>query len=245
MMQTKAEEIKKELKKFSSLHRKKVNEYFFKTGVGEYGQGDIFIGVSVPNIRKVAKKYFREINFSDLKKILQSKIHEERLLALIILVYKYEKSEVKVKKNIFSFYLKNLKFVNNWDLVDVTAPKIVGNYLASFESKNKKINIDLLLKLAKSKKLWEKRIAIVSCLYFITKNKSAKEVLEIAEIVKQDKHDLLQKALGWMLREVYKNVDESLIRKFLEQNIQTLPRTTLRYAIEKMDILERKSWLNK
>ena len=244
-MQTKAEEIKKELKKFSSLHRKKVNEYFFKTGVGEYGQGDIFIGVSVPNIRKVAKKYFREINFSDLKKILQSKIHEERLLALIILVYKYEKSEVKVKKNIFSFYLKNLKFVNNWDLVDVTAPKIVGNYLASFESKNKKINIDLLLKLAKSKKLWEKRIAIVSCLYFITKNKSAKEVLEIAEIVKQDKHDLLQKALGWMLREVYKNVDESLIRKFLEQNIQTLPRTTLRYAIEKMDILERKSWLNK
>lgn len=232
------EKIEKDLNKLASLQRKKSNEWFFKTGVGQYGHGDVFMGVSVPDSRKVAKKYFKNVSFADLQKLLESKIHEVRLCALHILVYKYEKGE---HKQIFRFYLKNLKYVNNWDLVDTSAPQIVGGYLANFE----KLNIDILHKLAKSKKLWEKRVAIVSCMYFIVKKKSAKEILQIAQIVKQDKHDLLQKALGWMLREVYKNVDQGLVRKFLQENIQTLPRTTLRYAIEKMDPLERKLWLSK
>ncbi len=234
------EKIKKEIKEKSSPQRKKVNEWFFKTGKGEYGEGDIFIGVSVPECRIIAKKYLKKISLKEAGEILKSKIHEERLLALHILVYKYEKSGGIVQKEIFNFYLKNLIYINNWDLVDTSASYIVGNYLFNFERKN----ISLLLKLAKSKNLWAKRIAIVSCFYFI-KQKSAKEILEIAELVKNDKHDLLQKALGWMLREVYKNIDESFVRKFLQENIKILPRTTLRYSIEKMDLQERKIWLSK
>jgi 3-methyladenine DNA glycosylase AlkD len=189
-------------------------------------------------VRKVAKKYFKDVTLAEVKEILQSEVHEERLLALVILVYKYEKG---AQKEIYIFYLKNLKYVNNWDLVDTSAPRVIGDYLYNFENKN----ISTLIKLAKSKNLWKKRVAIVSCLFFIVKGKSAKEILQIAEIVKQDKRDLLQKALGWMLREVYKNVDEGLIRKFLQENIKTVPRTTLRYAIEKMDPLERRLWLAK
>lgn len=235
------EEIKNELKKLSTLQRKNANKWFFKTGKGDYGEGDVFIGVSVPNVRTVAKKYFKEIKFVELQKLLRSSVHEERLCALIILCYKYEgkNSDKNSKEKVFNFYFKNLNFVNNWDLVDVTSSKIVGHYLYNFENKN----IDLLLKLANSEKLWEKRIAIVSCMYFINKGKSAKEILQIAEILKSDKHDLLQKALGWMLREVYKNVDQGLVRKFLKENIKILPRVTLRYSIEKMDFLERKKWL--
>lgn len=235
------EKIKKDLKDKSSEQRKKVNEWFFKTGIGQYGQGDIFIGVSVPDSRKIAKKYFKNISLIELQKLLQSEIHEERLCALHILCLKYEKEEEKDKKNFFKFYLKNVKCVNNWDLVDTSAPRIIGDFLFNFEDKN----IDLLLRLAKSKRLWEKRIAIVSCMYFIDKGKSAREILQIAEIVKNDKHDLLQKALGWMLREVYKNVDQGVVRKFLQDNVKTLPRITLRYAIEKMDPVERKLWLSK
>ncbi len=242
-----AEQIKQDLKSKSSVQRKEVNEWFFKTGKGEYGEGDIFLGVSVPDSRKIAKRYFKEIKLSDLQKLLQSEIHEERLCALHMLGYLYEKPPLtppskggEYKKKIFKFYLKNLKYINNWDLVDTSAPRIVGDYLCNFENKN----VSILLKLAKSEKLWEKRVAIVSCFYFI-KQKSSKEILEIAEIVKNDRHDLLQKALGWMLREVYKNVDGGLVRKFLQENIKTLPRTTLRYAIEKMDIMERKLWLAK
>lgn len=235
------EEIINDLKKVSSEQRKKSNEWFFKTGPGEYGEGDIFMGVTVPETRRVAKRYFQQAELGVVKKLLENKTHEVRLCALHILVLKYEKVKTKKdKKELFKFYLDNLKGVNNWDLVDTSASYIVGDYLYNFENRN----ISLLLKLAKSKDLWKKRIAIVSCFYFI-KQKSSKEILEIAEIVKTDKHDLLQKALGWMLREVYKNVDEGVVRNFLNQNIKILPRTTLRYAIEKMDIRERKIWLVK
>jgi 3-methyladenine DNA glycosylase AlkD len=235
------EKILKELIIKSSAQRKKINEWFFKTGIGQYGHGDIFIGVSVPDSRKVAKKYFEEIELKDLQKLLENKIHEVRLCALHKLVYKYKIGDEKIKRNIFKFYLKNLKYINNWDLVDTSAPQIVGDYLANFENRDTSI----LLKLAKSKNLWDRRVAIVACLYFIVKVKSPKEIFQIAEIVKLNKHDLLQKALGWMLREVYKRVDQGLVRKFLQENIKILPRTTLRYAIEKMDIMERKIWLAK
>jgi 3-methyladenine DNA glycosylase AlkD len=234
------DKIISELKSKSSTQRKKVNEWFFKTGPGQYGEGDIFIGVTVPDCRTIAKKYFKEISLQEVGELLKSKIHEERLCALHILVYKYEKGDVKSKKEIFKFYLKNKEYINNWDLVDTSASYIVGDYLFNYSNKD----ISLLFKLAKSKHLWSKRIAIVSCFYFI-KQKSSKEILQIAELVKNDKHDLLQKALGWMLREVYKNVDEGMVRKFLQDNIKTLPRTTLRYAIEKMDVRERKIWLAK
>ncbi len=231
--------IRSDLKSKSSLARKKSNEWFFKTGKGEYGEGDIFIGVTVPGVRQVAKKYYKEISLTDLQTILHSKIHEERLLALIILVMKYQKAtDKKQKQTFFKFYLKNLKWVNNWDLVDTSASYIVGDYLFNFLNRD----FTLLKKLAKSKKLWEKRVGIVSCFYFI-KNKSCVEILEVAEILKNDKHDLLQKALGWMLREVYKNVNEGVVREFLGKEIKTLPRTTLRYTIEKMDLQERKRWL--
>jgi len=231
--------VLQDLKAKSSSQRKKTNKWFFKTGKGQYGEGDIFIGVSVPDVRSVAKKYFKEISLISIGKILKSKIHEERLLALEMLIMKYEKVGGKEQREIFKFYLNNLKYVNNWDLVDTSASYIVGDYLYNFENKN----FMLLKKLANSKNLWEKRVAIVACYYFI-KQKSSKEILEIAEIVKGDKHDLLQKALGWMLRETYKNVDEGVVRNFLKENIKTLPRTTLRYAIEKMDLLERKKWLS-
>jgi len=229
-----------ELKSKSSAQRKKVNEWFFKTGPGEYGEGDIFIGVSVPDGRKIAKKYFNDIDLQEVGGLLQSKIHEERLCALHILVYKYTQADEKSKKEIFKFYLKNTDNINNWDLVDTSASYIVGDYLYNYADRD----ISILLKLVKSKHLWSKRVAIISCFYFI-KQKSSKEILQIAELVKNDKHDLLQKALGWMLREVYKNVDEGVVRKFLEVNIKTLPRTTLRYTTEKMDVRERKMWLAK
>lgn len=239
------ENILQELREKSSAERKRMNEYFFKTGKGQYGEGDIFLGVSVPDTRAVAKKYFQKIDIKHLQKILQSKIHEERLLALEMLIMKYEsvknlsqKEIKKQKREYLRFYLRNLKYVNNWDLVDTSASYIVGDYLYNYENKK----ISLLIKLAKSKNLWQKRVGIVATYYFI-RQKSYKEILEIAEIVKNDKHDLLQKALGWMLREVYKNVNEEVVRKFLYENIKTLPRTTLRYAIEKMEESERKFWL--
>jgi 3-methyladenine DNA glycosylase AlkD len=231
-----AEKVIAELKKYVSAQRKKTNEWFFKTGKGEYGYGDVFIGVTVPDTRRVAKIFFKEISFFELAKLLKNKIHEVRLVALEILVYKYEKLDCK--KDCVDFYLKNLKYVNNWDLVDGSASYILGNYMRLHE----KGNINKLLQLARSKDLWEKRVAIVACYDFI-KNKSSVELMQIAELVKNDSHDLLQKALGWMLREVYKNVDEKIVRTFLAKNIRTLPRTTLRYAIEKMDIFERKKWL--
>jgi 3-methyladenine DNA glycosylase AlkD len=200
----------------------------------------------------VAKKYFRDSSFAIVKQLLQSKVHEERLLALIILVYKYEllqenKGEntfeflEKESKHITSFYLKNISFVNNWDLVDTSAPRILGHYFCEYGRGRSSI----LLKLAKSKDLWSRRVSIVSCLYFIIKTKSVKEILAVAEIVKNDKHDLIHKALGWMLREVYKNVDQEVVKTFLNKNIKTIPRTTLRYAIEKMNKSERKYWLSK
>lgn len=239
-------QIKKELKEKSSEKRRKVSERFFKTGKGEYGEGDKFIGITVSDIKKIAKKKFKEINLKYLKVFLESEIHEERLLSLVVLKLKYEqklkneseKEKQNRKKEIFYFYLENIKYVNNWDLVDSSAQYIVGDYLFNYENKNYKF----LLKLAESKNLWEKRISVISCFYFI-QQREAVQFLAIAEILKNDKHDLIQKATGWMLREVYKRVNEGIVRKFLRENIKNLPRTTLRYAIEKMELQERKTWL--
>jgi len=222
-----------ELQKLSNPKKKEVYQRFFKTGKGEYGEGDIFIGLTVPEQRALAKKYVN-ISIPKIQQLLKNKIHEYRLTGLLILTYKYEKADEREKENIFNFYLKNLKHVNNWDLVDLTSTKVVGEFL---HNKDKKT----LYKLVQSKDLWEKRVSIISTLYFIKKGEF-EDTLAISELLLKDKHDLIHKAVGWMLREVGKK-DESVLKKFLKQHYDELPRTTLRYAVEKFPELERKKWL--
>ena len=216
------ENLKKELSDLADFEKANLLQGFFKTGEGQYGEGDIFLGIIVPNTRRVAKKYVG-LELSEIKKILYSKIHEERLCALLILVEKFTKADESNKKLLYEFYIKNAKQVNNWDLVDLSAPKIVGAYLLS---KDKKI----LYRLASSKNLWEKRISIISTMTFI-RNNQYKDTLKLAGILMKDKHDLIHKAVGWMLREVGKKSlkDEEV---FLKKHYKKMPRTMLRYAIE-------------
>jgi len=206
---------------------------YFKTDKGEYGEGDKFIGLSVSQQRKLAKE-FKDLSLIEIKGFLNSSIHEERLISLFILVDKYEKADEKGKEEIFNFYLKNRKRINNWDLVDSSAPKIIGRHLLMKD----KI---LLFKFALSKNLWERRIAIISTYEFI-KNKEFFPTLAIAEILVNDDHDLIHKAVGWMLREIGKK-DIKVEEKFLEVHYRKMPRTMLRYAIEKFPELKRKKYL--
>lgn len=233
-------EIDKELKKAADPERAKTSLRFFKTGKGQYGEGDKFLGLTMPEQRKIAKKYFDKISVADTLKLLKNKFHEARMVALLILVFKYEKGIEVEKKQIFKTYLANTKFINNWDLVDVTCPKIVGAYLFTsiHQSKNKNAkNIKILYRLAKSKSLWEKRIAMIATLYFISKGK-LDDTFKIASILLADKHDLIHKAIGWMLRESGKKDKPKLI-SFLNTHLNKLPRTTLRYAIERFPEKER------
>ena len=224
-----AKEVINALKLLATEERRKVNERFFKIGKGEYGYGDIFLGITVPNIRRVAKKFNQEISLQELTKLIQSPIHEVRLCALIILVNKYNNEQ---PTRIYRYYLKHLNSINNWDLVDTSAPHIVGDYLYNNPEKSK-----ILLEFSRSENLWVRRVSIVSTLAYI-KNNEFNETLEIAKLLLNDDHDLIHKAMGWMLREVYKR-DEGLIKRFLRQNYAQIPRTTLRYAIERMDKEER------
>jgi 3-methyladenine DNA glycosylase AlkD len=238
-------QLRKELKKTSNSKQAKNLQRFFKTGKGEYGEGDIFLGVKVPIQRKIAAK-FQNLSLKDIKKLLESKIHEHRMTSLFILISKYEKADKREKKIIFNFYLKNIKNINNWDLVDISAPKIVGDYLlkkkkgdAAFESDI--CECRLLYKFAKSKNLWKKRIAIISTYAFI-KNNEFDNALKISEILLSDKNDLIHKAVGWMLREIGKR-DQKIEEKFLKKYYLKMPRTMLRYAIEKFDENKRKFYL--
>jgi len=228
-----AKEVVNALKLIATEERRKVNEWFFKTGKGEYGYGDIFLGVTMPNIRKIAKKFSQEISLQELTKLIQNPIHEVRLCALIILVNKYKKED---SSKIFQYYMDHLTSINNWDLVDSSAPYIVGDYLYNNPEQTK-----ILLKLSQSENLWIKRISIVSTFTFI-KNNEFSITLKIAKLLLHDDHDLIHKAVGWMLREVYKR-DECLIKRFLRQNYAQIPRTTLRYSIERMDKKERLLYL--
>lgn len=215
--------LKKEAKKYSSLKRKKANEWFFKTGKGEYGEGDKFIGISMPNVRTVAKNYLH-LSLRDVEKLLHSEIHEHRMIALIIWTYQFEKADNKTKQKIYKTYLKNTKWINNWDLVDVTTPRIVGGWLLDKDRK-------ILYKLAKSKSLWEKRISILATFMFIREG-DFKDTLKIAEILLKDEHDLIHKAVGWALREVGKK-DQKIEERFLKKYYKKMPRTMLRYSIER------------
>lgn len=227
--------LQKDLKALSTKERALSNAWFFKTGKGEYGEGDKFLGVTVPNIRKVASKY-SQIQIHEIEEVLRSQIHEERLCAVLILVNKYRKSNENNKKIIFNFYLKNTKYINNWDIVDSSAPYIVGNYLLN---KNRTI----LLKLAKSKSLWERRIAIVSTLAFIL-NGEYEWTFRITEVLMRDTHDLIHKACGWMLREVGKRVSEDNLCSFLDNYTPYMPRTMLRYSIERLSNFKRRMYLS-
>ena len=226
--------LKSDLRKLATPKKAKASEWFFKTGPGQYGEGDQFIGVTVPEQRSVARKY-KDLPLSETEQLLKSSIHEERLVALIILVERFRKSEQEAQKEIYDFYLANTNRVNNWDLVDLSAEYIVGGYLADKPK-------DTLYKLARSKSLWERRIAMIATYYYI-KQGEAKYTLEIAEILLYDSHDLIQKAVGWMLREVGKRCSEQVLTDFLDKHATTIPRTTLRYAIERFPEEKRQKYL--
>jgi 3-methyladenine DNA glycosylase AlkD len=227
------DEIIKELKKRASGEKAKNLIRFFKTGKGDYGEGDKFIGLTNPQVREVVKRYVN-ISVNELDPLIKSEIHEFRLTALLILVSQYKKGDKSKKKKIFDFYLENIKSVNNWDLVDLTAPHIIGAYL--FDK-----NRDLLYDFAKTDNLWLKRIAIISTFYFIRKNEF-RDTLSISEILLNDKRDLINKAVGWMLREIGKR-DLKTEENFLIKRYKYMPRTMLRYAIEKFPEDKRQKYL--
>ncbi|MFA6430227.1 MAG: DNA alkylation repair protein [Candidatus Paceibacterota bacterium] len=227
--------VKKDLINISDFSRVDILQRFFKTKKGEYGEGDIFLGIFVPNIRKISKKY-GDLYIEDIKELLYSKIHEERLCALLILVNQFEEGNEEKKKKIFDFYIRNVRQVNNWDLVDLSAPKIVGTYLLN---KPKKV----LYKFSESKNLWERRVSIISTFAFI-KEGNFIDTLRISKVLLKDEHDLIQKAVGWMLREVGKR-EEPILEGFLIKNHKNTSRTTLRYAIEKFPESKRQFWLRK
>jgi 3-methyladenine DNA glycosylase AlkD len=225
--------IQAKLKQLGSKEKAKILQRFFKTGPGEYGEGDVFLGVKVPELRKLAKEY-DGITIPQARRLLTSAIHEERLLSLFILVRKYQKGDDPVKKEIYDLYLNHTEFVNNWDLVDGSAQHIVGAFLM-----NKKK--DPLYRLAKSEDLWERRISILSTFYFIKQDKLS-ETLKIAKILLTDKEDFIHKAVGWMLREIGKRhlqTEETFLKKYY----QKMPRTMLRYAIEKFPEPKRQKYL--
>jgi len=222
--------LKQGLEKLANKEKAVILQRFFKTRKGEYGYGDLFLGITVPEQRRIAKRY-SHLSLDDLQNLLSSKIHEYRLVALMILIEKYKKED---KKEIINFYLRNTKNINNWDLVDLSSHKILGDYLLN-KDKN------LLYNLAKSNDLWEKRISIISTACFI-KNNKFEDTLRISEILLNDKHDLIHKAVGWMLREVGKRnlkIEEDFLKKYYKK----MPRTMLRYAIEKFNKNKREFYL--
>ena len=230
--------IKKELGKLASLKQAQILQRFFKTGPGEYGEGDIFLGIKVPTQRQVVKKYYRDLPLSEIPKLLRTKVHEYRLVALLILVAKFNIKDINQaeRKKIYDLYLKNTAYINNWDLVDLSAPNIVGVYLLDKPRA-------ILYKLSKSNNLWERRIAILATFAFIRDN-DYKDTLRIAKLLLGDKHDLIHKAVGWMLREVGKR-DQAKEEKFLRAHYKVMPRTMLRYAIERLEESKRQRYMKK
>ena len=218
----------------TSLHDlandEKANNYarFFKTGKGEYGEGDTFLGITVPHQRLIANEFYQKVSLKEISELLKINIHEYRLTALIMLVYQFEKTkDVHLQKEMIEFYLNHTQYINNWDLVDTSCYKILGSYC--FHQNQEQILYDL----AQSEDLWEKRIAIVATLYFI-KQKSLAITPEIVLMNMHHPHDLMHKANGWMLREMGKINEEKLFH-FLDEYATQLPRTSLRYALEKLE----------
>ena len=228
--------IQIELRKLAKPEKIPIYKKFFKTGKGEYGEGDEFIGVTVPDSRKVAKANI-DISYEDLAQIVKSRIHEDRLCGLIILVYKFEKAKTEQEKQrAVDCYLKYHLFGNNWDLVDVIAPKILGPWLIHRDK-------SLLYEYAHSSSLWERRIAILTTLHFIRQGEF-KDTIKISQILLNDEHDLIHKAVGWMLREIGKKDQRELV-DFLNKHYKNMPRTMLRYSIERLSEQLKSSYLAK
>lgn len=227
-------EVQEALRAIADPETAEHSQRFFKTGPGEYAEGDQFLGIRVPNIRKLARQ-FKDLSLSETEKLLQSEYHEERLCALIILVEKSKKAHPAELQKLFELYLDNTIHINNWDLVDTSAEHIVGAYLSDKDRR-------VLYRLAQSDSLWERRIAVMSTFNFI-KNGDFDDPLAIAELLLDDNHDLIHKAVGWMLREVG-NRSRPTEEAFLEKHIQNMPRTMLRYAIEKFPEEKRQYYLN-
>jgi 3-methyladenine DNA glycosylase AlkD len=228
------DELKRELRARVEPKRAESAKWFFKTGPGEYGEGDEFIGVPVPAIRAVASRY-RDLDRGDTLALLQSAIHEERALALMILIHQFKKGSPQRRQEIFDIYLSHTKYINNWDLVDLSAKYIVGDHL-------KERPRGLLYELARSSSLWERRIAVLATFHYINEG-SCEDALRVAEILLPDKHDLIQKAVGWMLREVGKRCSQEAEEGFLRQHYGLMGRTALRYAIERFPDEKRRAYL--
>lgn len=211
------------LESFADRERAEQALRYFKCGPGEYGEGDLFLGIRVPEVRKLAKK-FETLSLNEITELLHSKYHEARLLALFILVHLFEKANEDTRKKIYDLYLANTTYINNWDLVDSSAGYIVGRWLFDKDRST-------LYSLAKSASLWERRIAVMATFYFI-KEGEFDDTLAITEILLEDSHDLIHKAVGWMLREIG-NIDRGLEEGFLKRHYKKMPRVMLRYAIEK------------
>jgi 3-methyladenine DNA glycosylase AlkD len=226
-------QLEQELKQLSNSAIATHSKRFFKTGPGEYGEGDVFRGIKVPTLRKLVKKY-KDISIDDTVSFLMSAYHEDRLLALLLLVQKFNQADEEVRGNLFDLYINNTRFINNWDLVDSSAPQIVGAHL---ENRKKSI----LSRFAKSEDLWERRIAILATHYYIKKG-NFKETLKLAKILINDPEDLIHKAVGWMLREVGK-CNLQCEEAFLQAHYRHMPRTMLRYAIERFPEKKRQRYL--
>lgn len=226
-------DLKREFARAADPKRARGLAWFFKTGKGEYGEGDKFIGLTVPVQRAIAKK-FRHLKLCDVEKLLNSSVHEHRSTGLMILVAQYEAGDHGTKQKIFDFYMKHSRRINNWDLVDGSAPYIVGRHLLTRSRR-------VLYRLAKSPDLWERRIAMVATATFIRAS-DLKETFGIAALLLSDKHDLIHKAIGWMLREAGKQSRPQMIA-FLKRNYSQMPRTALRYAIEHLSAARRKQAL--
>jgi 3-methyladenine DNA glycosylase AlkD len=211
-------EIKQRLQKLANPRDAQSLQRFFKTARGQYGEGDVFIGIKVPPLRRLAVE-FQHASPPTLKRLIRSKVHEERTLALMILIRQFARGDEATRTRIYAFYLAHVEFINNWDLVDGSAPYIVGPYLSTR-------NRTPLHVFAKSKSLWERRIAIISTLHFIRQN-DFRDALKIAKLLRDDEHDLIHKAVGWMLREIGKR-DLAAEEAFLKLHYRVMPRTMLR-----------------
>ena len=232
-MTNSVQDVRDLLRRHAHPEKAKILQQFFKTGKGEYGEGDVFLGLTVPQVRAIALQ-FKILALSDIKQLLKSTIHEERLIALFILVHQFQKGNEFAKQAVYEFYLHHTKRINNWDLVDLSAPKIVGSYLLHTPK-------EILYTLAKSKSVWERRIAIIATITFIQDN-SYDDTLHIAKLLLNDPHDLIHKAVGWMLREIGKRSLKTE-ETFLHQYYKYMPRTMLRYAIERFPEHKRQAYL--
>ena len=230
---TSASAVQEQLRALADPQTAQILQRFFKTGPGEYGEGDRFHGIKVPVVRKVANE-FASLRLTEIRKLLRSALHEERLAALLILVRRFSNAEVKEKKRVYDFYLRHTQHINNWDLVDLSADKIVGAYLYEHSRAP-------LYTLAGSQLLWDRRIAIIATLHFI-RHHDFDDTIGLAERLRDDNHDLIHKAVGWMLREVGKR-NQSALEEFLQEHYRQMPRTMLRYAIERFSEHRRKAYL--